>query len=338
MYRLNRGPAPMLDLVGAATFRAVALALELDLFAALDEADGPLDAAALADRLGADADGVDRLCGLLAETGYLARRGGGYRLTSMTETWLLGGDSLADFFRFWDELAFPFWERELGRAVREGAPSRTLYDWCDERPERWAVAQAGFRSAAALLADDVADAVSVPDGAGRLLDVGGGHGLYSYALLRRHPGLSATIVDGAAAVEAVRDDVPDDLADRVSLVAGDYRTDDLGEGFDLALVFNVVHAQDPDGNRALLGRVADALAPGGRVAVLDQWAGSGRSPVSRAALRFIGLTYLVTLDADVYSLDAVADWLREAGYVDVRRRGVGPLSGLAVVEATVPAA
>lgn len=334
LFRLNRGPAPMLDLLGAAGFQSVALAIELDLFETL--ADGPLDAAALADRLDAHPDGIVRLCDFLVAGGYLGPADDGYRLTAMTEAWLLesSATNMGPWFTFWRGLVLPFWERELETAVREGAPSRTIYEWLDEEPGRWPVAQAGFRSAASLLVDDVVDAISVPDGAARAIDVGGGHGLYAFELCRRHPGLSATVFDGPGAIAAVEDGIPDDLADRVDTRAGDYETDDLGSGYDLALLFNVVHAHDPEANTAVFRRVADALAPGGRLVVLDQWAGTGRSPVSRAALRFVGLTYLATLGADVYSHEAVASWLRRAGFEDVRKTGVGPLTGLAIVEAT----
>lgn len=54
--------------------------------------------------------------------------------------------------------------------------------------------------------------------------------------------------------------------------------DNFGEGYDLALLFNVIHAHDPAENIALLKRTADTLGPNGRVIVLDQWEGSGRTP------------------------------------------------------------
>lgn len=57
-------------------------------------------------------------------------------------------------------------------------------------------------------------------------------------------------------------------------------------------------------------------------------------PVSRAGLRFVALTYLTTLGATVYPYDEVTSWLREAGFTDVDRQSVGPLSGQALVEAT----
>lgn len=333
LLRLNRGPGAILDLLGAAAFEAVALGRRLDLFETL-AADGPLSAAELADRTDTHPDGLARLCDFLVAEGYLATTGERYRLTKLTRRWLLAESAtdMGPFFTFWDELVFPYWGQELETAVREGAPSRPIYEWFDEAPGRWEVAQAGFRSAAALLADDVADAVTVPGGAERVLDVGGGHGLYGFELCRRHPSLTTTIFDLPGAIEAV--EVPDDLAGRVETVEGDYHTDDLGDGYDLALVFNVVHAQDPAANTALFRRVADALAPGGRIVVLDQWAGSGRTAMSTAYLRFIALTYLVTLDADIYPDAEARAWLEAAGFTGASTTSVGPISGQAIIEAT----
>ena len=322
--------------IDTSVFESVTLALKLDLFATLSDASGPLDADELAARTDTHPDGIGRLCNFLASTNYLERTGDRYRLTGMTKRWLTDaeGTNMGPWLTFWDELVFPFWERELETAVREGEPSQSMYDWFDEEPGRWETAQAGFRATASLLVDDVADAVHLPDGAERLVDVGGGHGLYAMELCRQHPDLAATVFDVPGAVDTLSDEIPLELEDRFSTRAGDYFTDDLGSGYDVALVFNIVHAHDPAENTALFERVADALDAGGRIFVLDQWDGSARTPVSRAGLRFVGLTYLVTLGATVYSHESVEGWLKEAGFKNVTRQSVGPISGQAVVEAT----
>lgn len=336
LFRLNKGPAPLLDLFGAASFESVSLALELDLFELLADAGTPVTAGTLADHIDAHPDGIATLCDFLVTEGYLAAAEDGYQLTDMTERWLLAGSetNMGPWLTFWNELVFPFWERELETAIRDGEPSQSIYEWFDEEPDRWEVAQDGFRATASLLVDDVTEAVTVPDGATRLIDVGGGHGLYAIELCRRHSNLAATIFDVPGAGKAISDEIPAELADRIGTRTGDYRSDDLGDGYDLALLFNVVHAHDPAENVVLFERVADSLAPNGRIIVLDQWEGSGRTPVSRAGLRFVALTYLTTLGATVYAHEEVTSWLRESGFTDVTRQRVGPLSGLALIEAT----
>ena len=336
LLRLNRGPAPVLDLFGAASFEAVTLALDLGLFEALANAE--LSVPELAERLDADADGVRILLAFLETQGYVAGTRERYRNTRMTTTWLTSssGTNLAPWFTFWNDLVFPFWEANLEAAVREGEPSETIYEWFDEDPARWETAQRGFRAAAAVIVDDVADRVDVPDGATRLLDVGGGHGLYAIELCRADPGLGATVFDTPAALDAARREIAAaDLGDRVTVSGGDYWTDDLGTGYDVALVFNVVHAHAAAENRRLFERVAETLVPGGRIAVLDQLAGSARMPIGRSFLAFEGLTYLSTLGAETHPYEAVAEWLRSTGFEDVTRSTIrlgGP--GSTLVQAT----
>lgn len=339
LFRLDRGPAPMLDLFGAAGFEAVTLAIDLGVFEALADAEGrPI--ADVATRVDADREGLAALLGFLDALGYVAETGTGYRNTRMTTRWLTDdeGTNVAPWLTFWDELVLPFWEEELAEAVREGSPSRTLYEWFDEEPDRWRTAQRGFRAAASVLVDEVARKTTVPPGATELLDVGGGHGLYAIELCRRHPALSATVFDLPDALDVAREEITAaGLGDRIETRGGDYLTDDLGGGYDVVLAFNVVHAHDGPTNAALFERIADALAPGGRVAVLDQLAGTARTPVGRAGQEFVRLTYTATLGARTYPADEVAAWLRAAGLRNVERtaiRRAGP--GNDLVEATKP--
>lgn len=339
LLRLNRGPGPILDLFGAGAFEAVTLALDMGVFEALSaEAATP---ATLADRLDADERGLEALLGYLAVQGYVERADGRYRTTDMTDRWLVESSpqNFGPWLTFWDDLVFPFWADNLETAVREGGPEQTLYEWLGDDEERWAIAQRGFRAAAAVIADEVADAVDVPDGATTLLDVGGGHGLYAVRLCDRHPDLRATVFDDPAALDVAREEAAAaGLGDRVAVEGGDYETDDLGDGYDLALLFNVVHAHDGPEIVALLERVADALAPGGRVAVLDQLEGSTRTTVGEAGLRFVDLTYLVTLDAQIHATGDLREWLATAGFADVTETAIkraGP--GNVLVQATKPA-
>ena len=336
LFGLERAPSPMLDLFGAGSFETVALASELGLFEVLG--DDELSRAELAAALDADERGLGSFLGYLEAQGYVAEDGGYYRNTTTSRKWLADrdGTNVGPWFVFWCELVFPFWSDHLETVVREGAPPKTIYEWFDEEPSRWNLAQRGFRSAASVLADEVGRKVDVSGDATRLLDVGGGHGLYAVELCRRRPGLSATVFDYPEALALAREEIrAAGLGDRMDVRGGDYWTDDMGDGYDLALVFNVIHAHDAAENVRLFERVADALAPGGRIVVLDQFEGSARTPVGAAGLNFVGLTYHVTLGAEVHPYESVVDWLRSAGFEDVGRtsiRRAGP--GNALVQAT----
>lgn len=329
--RLNRGPGPFLDLLSTGSFHAAAAGVGLGVFEALRE--GPRSVAGLADAVGADPDILESLCNLLVAGGYLDERGGTYQNTAMTRRWLTDseGTNMGPWLVTWDEVVLPFWARELRTVLREGEPSVDIYTWADEQGLA-DVLHTGFRSTARLAREDALSVVTLPDGATRLLDVGGGHGLYAAAFAAANPELEATVVDLEHARETCEETVRDEgVADRVSFRAGDYLTDELGTEYDLALVFNALHAHDPETNTELLGRVFDALAPGGRIAVMEEFTGEGPTPIARTATRFIDVTYRVTLGARTYPSADVEGWLREAGFENVRTKrtqmGVGFVLG-----------
>lgn len=335
LLRLNRGPGPVLDLLGAASYRAVVVGIELGVFETLGHRSRPVEA--VATELDVDPDALEVLLSFLARSGYVERVGRGYRTTRMTRAWLLE-DGVSDWLAFWSELVFPFWDEFLEGTLRRGAPPTTIYEWFDESPDRWRIAQRGFRGAARPIAGTVPGIVSVPDGARRLLDVGGGHGLYSVEFCRRHPDLRATVLDVPEARDAAAETVEAaGMEDRISFRPGDYLRDELGSGYDVALLCNVLHAHDPREARRLLRRTAGVLEPGGRLVVLDQFEGTASNGLGATTLAFVALTYLVTLGASLPRRDTVLEWLSAIGLEDVEWRAPRRLPGVGVLVASKPA-
>jgi SAM-dependent methyltransferase len=155
----------------------------------------------------------------------------------------------------------------------------------------------------------------------RLLDVGGGHGLYSIAFCRRHAQLTATIFDLAPALAVAHASVAgSDVEGRVTVQEGDFCTDELGAGYDVALVFNIVHSHQPEQNVELLRKAARALIPGGLIVILDQFADAQlRSPTARAVARLNGLNLFNASGGQCYSAAEISAWLEQAGFGPPRR-------------------
>lgn len=325
----------MLDLVAGAGQRAVALALDIGLFEAL--AEGPATAADLAGPLDCDPDGLRPMLGFLAALGYVTRDGDRFSNTAMTEAWLREEPgSVASWLTFWAEVVFPFWDAHLESSVRTGGPPLTLYEWLDDHPEYWQTAHEGFGAVAEVVAPTVVDDLALTADA-RVLDVGGGHGRYAAELAARHPDVRVTVLDTKPARDVAEDTAArHGVADRVSFRVADYESDSLGEGYDVALLFNVVHAHDGSENTALFERVRQALAPGGRLYVLDQFEGTGRTSLARATIGFVDLTYLVTLGQRAHDEADVRAWLADAGFAVRDRTSFLTAPGLSLLAAERP--
>ncbi|WP_439026155.1 methyltransferase [Haloarchaeobius sp. DT45] len=333
ILRANRAPGAIYDLLGGGTVKSVALAAEFGVFDTL--ADGPATAADLATRLDGHEETLDMLCRFLVRAGYLDSDGDTYALSNLSERWMVGDPGLVDWFTFWDSVVYPFWDDNATAVVRTGEPEQSVYEWLDDRPDRWPIAQRGFEAVAKLALDPVLDNVDVT-GKTRLVDLGGGHGRYSIGACRANPSLEATVVDSPVALEVARENAAEaGLAERVHTIGGDLLADDIGSGYDLAFAFNVVHGFTPDEARRLFERTADALDPGGTVVVMDQFEGAGPIATARAMNDFIGFTYRVLLGGRVYRFEQVEAWLRAAGFTDVTRIDLRRAPGVTLVTGTL---
>lgn len=308
--------------------RALMVGCRVGVFAAL--AGAPRTAAEVAERTGSDGFATRKLLDALVASRYLRFARGRYALASVAQRWLLpdGASSLHDSVLF-HELE---WRRLEGCEdfVRRGKPIELHATLSDED---WALYQRGMRAIAGPLAGEVARRLRLPPGATAMLDIGGSHGLYSVRLCQRHPGLRATILD---LPDAVRHAAPilarEGMGDRVVHRAGDALRDELGESaFDLVLVSNLVHHFDAATNRALAGRVARALRPGGLFAVLEPLRPAAPGSAGQGA-SLLDLYFAMTSGSGTWSLGEIQGWQREAGLVLERpiRLRRAPLAAVAV--------
>ena len=322
LFGLKLGPPPLLDIAGATGLRAVAAALREGIFDAL--APRPMDGAEIAATLGGEADRLTSLLDHLASFGYVERRGARYRNSGFTTRWLVSSSprSIAPFLRFWDEVVLPQGWGDLGGFVR-GGPGADLYAWLDAHPEQWQLAQDAFRAVARLGAPSIARRIDLSRGA-RIVDIGGGHGMYAVAILRRYPDARAVVFDRERPLAAARQTLAAerDVAGRIELRAGDIFHVDPGSGFDAALLFNVIHGLHAGRLRELLVRARRTLRPGGKLFVLDQIAGRSPGPATRAIRSMLDLNYRLVLGGRTYGAAELMDLLRQAGFVRTRRLGL----------------
>lgn len=166
--------------------------------------------------------------------------------------------------------------------------------------------QIAKRAAARLDLDDVR----------RLLDVGGGFGHFARELCSRSPGLIATVLDVHGVADLARQEIADDpLGERISFTGGDYLTSDYGDGYDLVLFANVLHQELAADAADMVRRGADALVPGGRIAIVDfQIDDAKRAPV-------LGTLFAINMRSfgDTHNEPAIRDWMETAGLDGIER-------------------
>jgi ubiquinone/menaquinone biosynthesis C-methylase UbiE len=326
-YQLNMAPAPLLDLAGALSYQTLATAAQLDLFRALHQK--PMTVPALADRLAADERGVQALLEALAAIGYVEKKDGCYANSAATDKWLVGESffDLATVVHYWSAALSELWPGAAD-VIRTGQRLFHFYDWVEARPALSASFQRMMVTSAELAGGDIADKLDLPASAARLLDVGGGHGMFSIILCQRHPELRATILDSPSALVTARELVTEhQLSGRIDFLEGDLWHVNWGQGYDGVLLFNLLHHFDLEANRRLLSLAAGALRPAGRVAILEQLAGKGGGSASNAMVSLIALQYYLFADGRVYTTGEIDRLLGESGFAAPRYHALSRIPG-----------
>lgn len=248
----------------------------------------------------------------MAELGYLARVEGTYEITNRALGFVAKSDvrSIGSVPHALD--CVERWLR-LPETMRTGEPPGP--------PENWTVNFVGAMAATdeVTVRAGVTEAVHRNPDAERVLDVGGGPGVFAKEFARR--GFDVTLLDRPDVVEIDRRFLEHEP---IKLVEGD-ATDGLPTGFDLVFCSRVAHALDSDENRRLLEHAYDALEPGGAVVLLDRV----RGRADDAAL-FAAHVLAQTDGGDTYTEAQFLGWLDAAGFEDARVRDVPGTDGQAV--------
>lgn len=332
-FFINRGDVPWLLLDAALpifSFWAIVAASELCVFKELQE--GPHSVQDLARRMGADPRGMGVLLQTLEGLSYVEKNNGTYALTDAARKTLPIDllDTMAPFLR--DQMLA---SADATKAVRQ-APEGGVVGW--ERVKSGPVGrgyQAAMRWLASGTVDEVVDRVELPDGARRMLDVGGSHGLYTLEFCRKYPQLEGTVLDwpiGLEAAEKTRRENPD-VAERIDLVERDFEEEELPTGYDFALLGNIVHGIDEQGNRELFAKLAQATTGKGTVAIVDQLSDVSGSDFTRAVASLIGFNLFLFSGGRAYPLEKLKGWLVEAGFAHVSHDTLRRSPGFSLVVA-----
>jgi predicted O-methyltransferase YrrM len=278
--------------------------------------EGSADAAALASSCGVDPGALDRVLNALTAEGLLEKEGGAFSLPPALRGELrdrgvgTGLDGVRHLVASLDK-----W-KGLDDALLTGAAD---YPEAMDVTSDPALNESFIRAMhvyAAPRAQRLAELLP-REGAASLLDLGGGPGTFSLALLEAWPGLVATVADLPLTLRVTRRVVEETgSGDRLSTLEADFYVDrscDLGGPWDLVLVSNIIHAEGEVENRDLFRRIRPAVAGGGRIVVRESLLREERTGPAAAALFDVHML-ACTRRGRCYTLEEVRSMLEEAGF------------------------
>lgn len=315
---LRQPPLELLDLAtGYQRAKILFLLVEFDLSTLLSGR--RLTAEQIAHSLGMDVRAAESFLNACVALNLLELIDGAYRNSQLAETFLVAGKStyLGDEFARYDRKSYPMWidMSERLRQWRPGAGDDKIPDQVDQGP----FGVRARHNLSMLVGNALADAYDFSRH-NEMLDLGGGTGAISISVCKAHNRLTSTIVDLPPVAEVAREFVSDEgLSDRIKVLAGNFKKDDLTSGFDVALLANLLSVASEETNIRLFKRIYDRLPKRGAIIlcgyILDDARVSPLIPVL-FCLQDIGAQVPdVERDFATYS-----DWLKAAGFADLERK------------------
>lgn len=297
------------------TTEAVDAALELGVLERLEA--GPVTLETLAEECDIDHQHARLLVAVLVGLGIAHPHGQGVYEAAMASF-----SQVAPIVMASGSLTQRLRSRAPGVAADTRGGAQTLY------PDLLPYLAAAFQSAAEQAAESLGG-----DGL-KILDLGAGAAPWTSAIATRHRSVEVTAVDLPDVIPVTRAAVSNaGVGDRFEIVAGDFFQIDLGEqAFDLAIAGGICHLFDEESNLLLLKSVRRAVAPAGKLAIIDVLPNErfdGPLPVLLYALGLISRTR----GGSVHPFSTYVDWLRATGFSTIERIDLSERPPLSLITA-----
>ena len=270
----------------------------------------------IATTLQLDEHASERLLNALVSLGFLTKHVGLYFNTPESFTYLstkshdyLGG--LMHTNHLWNT-----WSN-LTTVVKTGASAHSTD--INERGEDWLFSfisamhdRAKKQAPMQLTTVDLSEVKSI-------LDIGGGSGAYSMEFIRKKFEIEATVFDLPNVVHITQHFIDQEgFSGKIKTVTGDYTTDDLPTGYDLAFLSAVIHSNSLDVNLNLINKCYHALNKNGKILIQDWIMNNERTQPTPGAIFAVNML-VGTVAGDCFTELEVTKMLQAAGFSTIKR-------------------
>ena len=157
----------------------------------------------------------------------------------------------------------------------------------------------------------------------KLMDIGGGSGVYAIEVVKENPKMFATLLDLGPACAVANEYIKQfSLENKIQTKVFDYFNQELPRDCDVALLSHIIHLYDEQKARVLLKRVYDSLPSEHGIIIISEWLLNDEKtgPVPSALM---SLNMIVELERGRnYSFAEISKILTDVGFKITERRSL----------------
>jgi hypothetical protein len=213
----------------------------------------------------------------------------------------------SEHYRAWGELLYSVRTGEPAFQKVHGMP---VWEYYERHPENAATFQEVMATLTGMVDSEVLQGADCAD-ASVIVEVGGGHGDLLSSLLARCPQARGILLDLPHHAEAAAARfAASGLADRCRVVGGDFM-DSVPAGGDLYLLKWVLHDWDDEASLRILRNCSAAMAPGGRLWLVESIVPEGSGP---SVSKLLDLNMLVITGGRERTVAEYRELIEKAGF------------------------
>jgi len=224
----------------------------------------------------------------------------------------------------WGELLYSV---QTGKTSAQKLRGMPFFEYLDTDPELAAAFNDAMTGLSGMAIEALMPAYDFTDRR-LIVDVGGGHGALLSAVLKQTPGAHGVLFDLPSVVASAGPLLDAAGVSARSTITGGSFFDSVPEGGDAYLLKTIIHDWDEDSALTILRHVRTAIAPGGKLLLMELVVPEG-TPWHPGML--LDLEMLVTAGGRERTASEYAELLAQAGF---RQTRVAPTAGpMSIVEA-----
>ncbi|OHC01829.1 MAG: hypothetical protein A3H23_03300 [Planctomycetes bacterium RIFCSPLOWO2_12_FULL_40_19] len=284
----------------------------------------------VARKIGTDHRATEMFLNALVSLGLLRKVKEVYKNTAMSSRYLVKdrplyqGDRIRHFHNMWD-----YWTR-LGVAIKTGKP--TAFDDAEKEvdEQRLRVFIKAMHNIGTIQAEEVCRKLHLKKYSS-LLDLAGGQGTYAVRFVEKNPEMRAVVFDLPDVIKIAKEHIKKSgMGGKVTTKAGDCLKVSFGkELYDFVFVSNLLHIYEPDENRKILKKCWDSLMENGIVVIQEFVLNRAKTQPIFGTLFSLNML-MGTHKGSSYSEVEMKEWLRDAGFKNIKRFNPGLESGLII--------
>lgn len=276
-------------------------------FRMFDHLKSPKTAVEIAKTLNTDRRATEILLDALTGIGLLKKLGDRYKNTSTANRFLIKespyyhGDIIKHADTLWKN-----WSR-LDEIIKTGRPNRSAHDH-----EAFIK---GMHNIASLKVKDVIRLINLK-GVRKALDLGGGPGTYAIEMAKK--GVLTTLFDMPDTIKIAKEIIKSSKVENIDFIEGDFILDDIGKGYDLIFISQVLHAYSENDCIRLIKKSKKALNQNGRIVIQEFYIDKNRTRPPQSALFSVNM--LVNTNGRCYPQSEIKQWLSKVGFKNIRHK------------------